>query len=153
MVKYSVTWDYLGAGVSAACVLHCLLVPAAVLTLPVLGVAALDTELVHRILAAVIVPVAVLAAVPGVRRHGRRAVFSWMAAGLALVLFAAFGGGDALGGWWEEGLTVAGGAMLVWGHWLNRTFCRVQGTTCPDCVAGSEDSDPFGSQIGVEIKQ
>lgn len=148
-MKHSVTWDYLGAGVSAACVLHCLLVPAAVLTLPVAGVAALDTESVHRLLAAVIVPLALLAAVPGVRRHGRRDVFGWMSAGLVLVLFAAFGGGEFLGGWWEEGLTTAGGVVLVRGHWLNRTFCL----SCPDCVADDEGADPCSSQNGVESTQ
>ena len=150
-MKYNMTWDYLGAGVSAACVLHCLLVPAVVLTMPLFGALALDSEILHRLLAVLIVPVAVLAAVPGVRRHGRRGVFGWMVAGLMLVLFAAFGGGDALGGWWEEGLTVAGGVMLVRGHWLNRSFCL----SCPDCTtaSSSEGSNPCGSSIGVESKQ
>ncbi len=130
-VKYLATWDYLGISASSICAVHCVMTPALVLALPFYGLLLPYDELVHRVLAAVIVPVAALAAIPGFQRHQQGSVPAWIGAGVALIVFAAFGGGDALGGWWEEALTVLGSAALVRGHLLNRTFCRA----CPVCVA------------------
>jgi cytochrome c biogenesis factor len=130
-------WDSLGMVASCVCVAHCVALPV---LLPLLAAGAMGSTLgfvsdehFHRMMAAVVIGIAMLAFVPGYRRHRRAAVFAMALSGLTLLLTAAFYSGPWINESRETALTILGGGMMVTTHWLNRRFCR----TCSACQSES----------------
>lgn len=107
-------WDRLGIGLSFLCMAHCLAVPVVLTGLASVAAA----ESFHLWMALAIVPVAFAAAWPTYRRHRQRRVLWLLGAGVAL-LFAALLLEPLVGAAGENAVTVAGGALLVAGHWKN----------------------------------
>jgi hypothetical protein len=137
MIKYKLWWDRLGIAMSLVCLVHCLALPIAVAVLPLVAAQWLQANTFHAAMALGLLPVALLAVVPGLRMHGRVSVAAAMAAGLSLLSTAAFAGERLLTREWEIGLTVAGGAILVTAHVVNLVLCRA----CPACAThGHEHS-------------
>lgn len=137
MIKYKLWWDRLGIAMSVVCLVHCLVLPFAIVALPLVAAQWLHTSTFHTAMALALLPVALLAAVPGLRMHGRISVAAAMAAGLSLLSTAAFAGEDLLSHEWQIGLTVLGGAILVAAHAVNLVLCRA----CPACAThGHEHS-------------
>lgn len=105
---------------SAACMLHCLLLPALV----AYGVGGLftglDTEWTHIFLLAVVVPVSGIAFFGGWVRHRRAPVLALGVAGVALLAIAAFLLHPYYGKAADALVTTLGGALLVIAHWRNR---------------------------------
>jgi hypothetical protein len=138
MIQYKLWWDRLGIALSVVCLVHCLLLPFAIAALPFVAAQWLQASGFHVAMALGLMPIALFAAVPGVRRHGRMSVAAAMAAGLSLLSTAAFAGGALLlTREWEIGLTVAGGAILVTAHAVNLSLCRA----CPACRADEAAHD------------
>jgi len=137
MIKYKFWWDRLGIALSLVCLVHCLVLPVAIVALPLVAAQWLDTGIFHTALALVLLPVALLAVVPGLRMHGRISVAAAMAAGLSLLSTAAFAGEDLLSHQWQIGLTIAGGAILVAAHAVNLSLCRA----CPACATHDHDAE------------
>jgi hypothetical protein len=137
MIKYKLWWDRLGITLSAVCLVHCLALPVVIAVLPLVAAQWLQASTFHAAMALGLMPVALLAVVPGLRMHGRASVAAAMAAGLSLLSTAAFAGERLLSREWEIGLTVAGGAILVIAHGVNLALCRA----CPACATpGHEHS-------------
>jgi MFS family permease len=120
-----VNWDAVGAMGSLVCLLHCLMLPAAVAPLPWLALFA--GEWLHQGLAVALAVPALLAFVSGWRRHGRRLPGVLLAGGLVALYAAAFAAPED----WETALTVLGGLTLIAAHGLNHRLCR----RCPRCAA------------------
>ena len=137
MIKDKLWWDRLGITLSVVCLVHCLMLPFAVAALPFVAAQWLQASSFHVAMALVLLPVALLAVVPGVRRHGRVSVVAAMAAGLSLLSTAAFAGERLLSREWEIGLTLAGGAILVTAHAVNLALCRA----CPACVTDEHSAE------------
>jgi hypothetical protein len=114
---------------SALCLVHCIGLPILIASGSLLALSAGIDESVHQWLIWAIAPVAVLAVLPGWRRHGNHRVLAAMAAGLALISAAAFAGDAVLSAGTETLLTLCGGMMLVASHWVNLKLCR----SCPVC--------------------
>lgn len=136
MIKYKLWWDRLGIALSIACLVHCLVLPFVIVALPLVAAQWLDTSTFHTAMALALMPVALLAVVPGLRMHGRISVAAAMAAGLSLLSTAAFAGEDLLSHEWQIVLTVAGGAILVAAHAVNLALCRA----CPACATHDHDA-------------
>jgi hypothetical protein len=136
MIKYKLWWDRLGITLSIVCLVHCLVLPFAIVALPLVAAQWLDTSTFHTAMALALLPVALLAVVPGLRMHGRTSVAAAMAAGLSLLSTAAFAGEDLLSHEWQIVLTVAGGAILVAAHAVNLALCRA----CPACATHDHDA-------------
>lgn len=130
MIKYKLWWDRLGIALSVVCLVHCLTLPLAIAALPLVAAQWLHTSTFHAAMALALLPVALLAVVPGLRLHGRASVAAAMVAGLSLLSTAAFAGERLLSREWEIGLTLAGGAILVTAHAVNLALCRA----CPACA-------------------
>ena len=130
-MKYKSSWDRLGIALSLACLVHCLLLPVAVVAMPVIAAQWLHPDSVHSLMAMVLLPVALLALVPGLRLHRKWGVAGAMAGGLGLVSTAAFAGEGSVAHEWAVLLTVAGGMILVLAHSINLRLCR----SCPACAA------------------
>lgn len=120
----SVNWDAVGVIGSLVCLVHCLLLPLAVVGLPWLVL--FEGEWLHRWLAVVLTAPAILAFILGWRVHGGWLPGLFMASSLAALNSAAFAAPEN----WETGLTVVGGLFLIAAHGLNRQLCR----RCSRCV-------------------
>ena len=117
-------WDRLGIAASALCLAHCLLLPIVAAALPALGLSWAGEGTVHVAFGATIASIAMLAFVPGYRRHRRGSVPALAAAGLVLLALGVI----AETAWTHEIVgsisSVIGSVMLIAAHGLNRTFCR-----------------------------
>ena len=122
----AINWDAVGVMGSLVCLVHCLLLPLAVVVLPWLVL--FEGESLHRWLAVSLAAPVLLAFVFGWRRHGRWQPGFLMAGGLVALNAAAFTAPEH----WETSLTVLGGLFLIAAHGLNRHLCR----RCPRCVDG-----------------
>lgn len=134
MLEYKSAWDRLGIALSLICLAHCLLLPVALVALPVVAVQWLQEGTVHVVMALALAPVAAFALIPGLKRHRSWRVAGAMASGLSLVSAAAFAGEGSVAHEWSIPLTVAGGAILVVAHFVNLSLCR----SCPACAAHSD---------------
>lgn len=124
-------WDKIGVGLSGLCLVHCLILPLVAMMLPWLG-GWIEDERVHQIFAAVTVPVAAIALIPGFLRHRRWPTLALGLGGASLLLLGALGH-DLIGHSWEHIATVFGGLCLVIAHLANyrlREFC-CNGELCP----------------------
>jgi len=113
-------FDRIGIGLSLLCLVHCLLLPFAVMLMPALelfpGVeSAGHAEGVHLVLLFFIVPAAYLGWVRGYRHHRNVSVILTGMTGLGLLLLA-FQFTDTLV---HVALTSIGGLMIMFTHFLN----------------------------------
>ena len=112
--------DRFGIGISAFCLLQCLLLPLALVFAPLASVGLLSHQAFHIVLLGVIVPVSFLAFLLGFLRH--RNAGMWWPAGVGLgllVLAAVVEQAHVLGPWPIAFLTSAGGLGLITGHLVN----------------------------------
>ncbi len=130
--------DRLGLGASVLCLVHCLVLPFALVGLSAWASAGEMETWMHVGIALLAVPSALFVALPGYREHRRRGVPALLLAG-ALLLVASFWLHGALGEWGHVGATVAGSILLVSGHVQNyRLRRRCPGHTLPHHEAHHE---------------
>ena len=84
--------DWLGVGASVLCAIHCAAMPFVVGFLPLLGLSFLADPAFHKWMVGICLALALLAFVPGWRRHHRLAPTIIGLGGLGLITFAAFAG-------------------------------------------------------------
>lgn len=84
--------DWLGVAASVLCAIHCAAMPFVVGFLPLLGLSFLAEPSFHKWMVGVCLALALLAFVPGWRRHHRLAPTLIGLSGLGLISFAAFAG-------------------------------------------------------------
>ena len=84
--------DWLGVAASVLCAIHCAAMPFVVGFLPLLGLSFLAEPSFHKWMVGVCLALALLAFVPGWRRHHRLAPTIIGLSGLGLISFAAFAG-------------------------------------------------------------
>lgn len=125
-VRVQKSFDLVGMAVSVVCMVHCVLVPIALIVSPVLTAAFLDDEAFHRFLLWGIVPSAIVALSLGCRRHRDTSVFLLGGTGLSLLVFSAFWGHAAMGEAGEKVVTVIGGVLMTCGHVRNSRLCHTR---------------------------
>jgi hypothetical protein len=132
-------WDAWGQVLSLLCLAHCLLVPVLVGMLPVLAGEALRELPVHLGLVVLAGGVGAASFVPGFRAHGDWRVLGLGGGGLLLLVLAlaALPEGPA-----ETGVTVAGAALLVGAHGLNRRHGRECRHPTPERPLSGQASRP-----------
>jgi hypothetical protein len=124
--------DRLGIALSVLCLLHCLLTPLLVGLLPVGVAMGIWHRGFHQVFLVLVPIVALLAFIPGWRRHRDARVWYWASAGMLFLVLGVWGpeflahsqGGSH--GWTELslelGLTALGGVCLIRAHLLNRAL-------------------------------
>lgn len=122
--KISIDWDGMGVGASGLCIAHCVLTPVLLFAVPVAGLAVLESALIQKALVALAIAIGVTALVPGLRLHGRYVLLLPVLLGAGSLLFAAFGATAMWGEAGETAFTMTGGALMIFSHWKNRTFCK-----------------------------
>jgi glucose-6-phosphate-specific signal transduction histidine kinase len=124
--KLGPSLDGMAIALSAACVIHCLLLPVLIILFPILGSTVLADESFHRLLLVLIIPSSALAFYLGCRQHGDGSVLWLGLTGILLITLAAAVGVAGLGAGGEKLLTGAGGALLASGHVINFRRCRAR---------------------------
>jgi hypothetical protein len=117
--------DRLGIWSSVLCILHCLLTPLLVLTVPFLG-NFLSESWIHILIALIVFPVAVMALWRGYRLHQIKSTLYLGLVGLLFVVLA------FTSGWYsgemhrkvEVVMMILGGTFLTFAHYFNLRFCR-----------------------------
>ncbi len=83
-----------GLALSLACVVHCVMTPICISSLPGWGLTWLSSPYVHQIAAVLGVVIGLWTLIPGWRRHGRHSVLALAGCGLLVMNVSAFAGGD-----------------------------------------------------------
>jgi len=92
MAENNSTWrDSLGIVASIGCAIHCAAMPFVIAYLPALGLSFLADKSFHKWMALVCFLIAIVAFIPGIRKHGNWTPVSVGAIGLVFITFAAFG--------------------------------------------------------------
>ncbi len=115
----STLWDRLGIAGSLLCVMHCALTPLLIGYLSAVGLGVVGDEIVHKILAVLLLCVAVLAFAPGYKRHANVAVLTAGVAGVGLIVAGGLLLAPFIGHGLEIGLTVIGSLLLIGAHAVN----------------------------------
>ena len=84
--------NLVGLGLSIGCVIHCILMPVCIASLPSLGLAWLSNPLVHQALAVTGIVIGLATLIPGWLQHHRHAVPGLALCGLVIMNYAAFHG-------------------------------------------------------------
>lgn len=128
-------YDRTAICLSAACLAHCLAVPAMLVLAPWLSLGFLGEEWFHLTMVVLIIPLSLVAFRLGYRRHGQRGVLKPGQIGLALITLAAvFEVTHLVSHTLAAVLTSAGGIALIIGHWRNLRPRRCA-TACPGSVS------------------
>lgn len=130
-------WDRLGITASVLCVIHCLLTPIAVVVLPFAAQSRLHGDF-HLLIAAIVVPVALLALLRGYRIHRDTSVL-WLGGLGILLMLAAMSGRSVTDESAESWLMIAGGIALSAAHYRNLRECRCQRPPSADRQAPPHD--------------
>ncbi|MEL6368063.1 MAG: MerC domain-containing protein [Pseudomonadota bacterium] len=120
-VREHATIDRVGMLLSAACVLHCALIPLILIfgSTHAFGGAAMD-EFIHIAMGVVVIPVSGLAFWGGWLRHRRDHVLVIGALGMLLIVVGATVMHDWLGLVGDIVVTTAGSVLLIYAHWQNQ---------------------------------
>ena len=116
--------DWLGIAASTACGVHCILLPALLVTGTVLPASFLGDESFHRAMLWVILPTAILAFGIGCWRHKDRWVLALGMIGMTGMVLAAFVLHDIIGETGERIATVLSAGVLIVAHYRNYQLCR-----------------------------
>lgn len=109
--------DKIAVLLSGACVIHCLLIPVALIVTPAIGGHLLGAETTtHWFILGVAAPVSAVALGAGYKRHGH-GVTVWL--GLAGLLVMLLGVSHLFGRTFEAPVTLLGVAMVALAHLLN----------------------------------
>lgn len=107
--------DLCAVGLSTLCVLHCVALPVLAALMPLAAQAA-ESELVHRLLVVVAVPVSLRVIWKSLPAAGNRLFVGAALLGLGLLLLAAFVEASSP---YEEPITITGGSLLGLAHLWN----------------------------------
>lgn len=140
--------DLCAAGLSTLCLIHCLALPMLVSLLP-LAAQSVESHLLHRILAAMAVPVSLRVVWKALPVGGNGLFIGAALTGLGLLLLGAFV--EAVSAY-EEPITVAGGVLLgsahLW-HWMRQ---RGRGPIDNQPAGGDRpQSDPQRNREGQPV--
>jgi hypothetical protein len=108
--------DGAAMGASLLCLVHCMVLPALVVAVPMLAAFLTLPESFHALAFAFAVPTSALALGLGYRRHRHPLPLAIAAVGLPLLGAGAF---LPTGPWLEMGLSVSGALLLALGHGWN----------------------------------
>ena len=118
------TTDRAAILISAACVVHCLLLPIGVIAFPVLATSFLSEGTFHTVLLWVILPTSLFALALGCRRHRDPAVIALGASGLLLLALAVIAIHPTYGEGSERVASLVGSVALIAAHLRNQRLCR-----------------------------
>lgn len=124
MKNFSNASDKLAIGLSAACAVHCLILPLFILAIPQIAVSVVASEDFHLWMVFFVLPISIFALTMGCRQHQRYRLLIPGVSGLLLLVIAILVGEDLMGEWGEKSLTLAGSILIAFGHYHNYRLCQ-----------------------------
>jgi hypothetical protein len=121
--------DWLGIAASAACAMHCILIPTLLVAGTVLPASFLTDESFHEAMLWLILPAAIVAFGIGCWRHRDRRVLTLGMIGLTGMVLAVAVLHDLVGETGERIATLLAAAALITAHVRNYRLCRSSGCT------------------------
>ena len=118
--------DALAVGLSALCILHCLLVPVIVIAAPSMASYFFADEAFHIWMVIAVIPVSAIALYNGWKQHQVLKVSVVGAIGLLLLSSAAFLGHELLSESWERYITLIGTSTITLAHMWNYFLWKVE---------------------------
>lgn len=122
--RFSNIWDKVGIGLSLLCLLHCLMLPLVILSLPMMARFYLGNALVHLGLALIILPVGLMSFIKGYLHHRSLRPLTIGAGALMIIALAPFA--VHVLGWNlpEASMMIFGSITLIVAHLMNRRSCH-----------------------------
>ena len=122
--------DRLAMTLSLACIVHCLFVPAFLISSVALFSIQFSNEILHYSLLFLAAPISLYALYQGKKNHKSNSFFPIGVFGLAVLLFALFNEGEYLGFPLENIFTIIGSAFLIFAHYKNYQTCQNSDCDC-----------------------
>ena len=116
--------DKLAIVFSAACTLHCLMVPSFLIVTSGFFTLSIHNELIHYLLLSLAIPISLFWLNSVLKKHTKPAFFYVGIFGLATLVSAIFIGEIIFDNFGEEILSVLGSAMVVYAHYRNYRTCK-----------------------------
>ena len=116
--------DKAAISLSFLCLVHCLVLPLAVVLMPAMAALPLQDEMFHLWMVFAVVPISVYALTLGCRNHERYQLLLIGGLGLVVLLSAALLGHDWLGEQLEKTFTVIGAVTIAFAHMWNYRLCQ-----------------------------
>jgi hypothetical protein len=118
--------DALGAAASAACALHCALIPLAAAVMPYVGLGALDSAAFDRGFAAFAIVFGLVVIGGGYCRHRMRLLLALFSAAVALLIVGVTVAHTSA---WHAVALALGGSLMAAAHLVNRHGVKHHGCT------------------------
>ena len=122
--------DRVAMTLSLACIVHCLFVPAFLISSVALFSIQFSDEILHYSLLFLAAPISLYALYQGKKNHKSNSFFPIGVFGLAVLLFALFNEGEYLGFPLENIFTIIGSAFLIFAHYKNYQTCQNSDCDC-----------------------
>ncbi|MBT0587576.1 MerC domain-containing protein [Alteromonas oceanisediminis] len=122
--------DKVAVGISALCVIHCLLLPALLIILPAISsVGIFGDEQFNWWLLVAVIPISFVAILLGFKHHKDWHVVRLVSTGIMILTLTALFGHDVFGEQGEVVASVIGSLLVAYGHLRNFKFRRIH-TNC-----------------------
>ena len=122
--------DRLAMTLSFACVLHCLFMPAFIISSVTFASLQFTDELLHYSILFLAIPISLYALLSGKRNHNNNLIFIVGVSGLTVLFLALFSEGNFYGFPLETLLTIIGSLIVISAHYKNYQICRRLDCTC-----------------------
>ena len=116
--------DRLAMTLSFACILHCLFMPAFLITSLTFASIEFSDELLHCSILFLAIPVSLFALLSGKKNHNNNLIFIVGILGLTTLFLAIFSEGNFYGVPLETLLTIIGSIIVITAHYKNYQICQ-----------------------------
>ena len=122
--------DRLAMSLSFACILHCLFMPAFLISSVTFASIQLSDELLHYSILFFAIPISLYALLSGKRHHNNNLIFIIGVSGLTVLFLALFFEGNFYGFSLETLLTIIGSTIVISAHYKNYQTCQRLDCNC-----------------------
>ena len=122
--------DRLAMSLSFACILHCLFMPAFLITSVTFASIQFSDELLHYSILFLAIPISLYALLSGKRHHNNNLIFIIGISGLTVLFLALFFEGNFYGFSLETLLTIIGSTIVISAHYKNYQTCQRLDCNC-----------------------
>ena len=128
-MKSQLTSDKFAMSFSAICLIHCLFAPSLIILSYSSLALTIESELIHKIILLLTVPVSIFAISLGYKNHSNNSIIYTGIAGLT-ILISALLIGENIGENAELVLTMIGTLMVIYCHYRNYKICKEVNCDC-----------------------
>ena len=128
-MKSQLTSDKFAMSFSAICLIHCLFAPSLMILSYSSLALTIESELIHKIILLLTVPVSIFAISLGYKNHSNNSIIYSGIAGLT-ILISALLIGESIGENAELILTMIGSLMVIYCHYRNYKICKEVNCDC-----------------------